>query len=273
MSDSAFAPSTLNYLLETRLVQVMQDLCTRYSKLAFASSLGLEDMLLTDVIARHKLPIDLFTLDTGRLHEETYQHLAKVARHYSSLKVRTVAAQAQALEDLVAGIGINGFYDSLDARRSCCAVRKIEPLRRALADSQAWITGLRREQSEARTALTFESQDPLSGLPKYNPLLEWTSQAVQDYLERYQVPVNALHAQGYPSIGCAPCTRAIKPGEHPRAGRWWWEAAQATQQECGLHLDNSGRLIRAQHSPDQAGSQAQHVATAHRQETNTGIDS
>jgi phosphoadenosine phosphosulfate reductase len=248
MHAEAPVTSTLDYFLETRLVQVLQELCVRYTKLSLASSLGLEDMVLTDAIARHGLPIDIFTLDTGRLHEETYSLLAKVSSHYPQLKLRVIFPEASDLEGLVASIGINGFYDSLEARKSCCAVRKIEPLKRALSDSKAWLTGLRREQSEARTALSFQSLDPLTGLDKFNPLLDWTSQAITHYLERHKVPVNSLHAQGFPSIGCAPCTRAIKPNEHPRAGRWWWENPQSANQECGLHVDAQGRLVRSQNN-------------------------
>lgn len=249
INESSRAPSTLNHLLEARLHQVLQELCRSHGKLSFASSLGLEDMVLTDLIARHQLPIDIFTLDTGRLHEETYALLSRVERHYSPLRIKIIAPAAQAVEALVAKNGINGFYDSAEARKACCAVRKIEPLKRALEDSQAWITGLRREQSEARTSLSFKSVDPLTGLDKYNPLLEWSAQAVLDYLERHEVPVNALHALGFPSIGCAPCTRAIKFGEHPRAGRWWWEqektqGIEVAAQECGLHVDESGQWVR-----------------------------
>ncbi len=254
MSDAVIngtsrAPTTLNHLLETRLHQVLQELCLSHNKLSFASSLGLEDMVLTDLIARHQLPIEIFTLDTGRLHEETYALLSQVERHYAPLRIKVIAPLAQAVEALVSQIGINGFYDSIEARKACCSVRKIEPLKRALEDSQAWITGLRREQSEARTTLSFKSVDPLTGLDKYNPLLEWSLEAVQNYLERHEVPVNALHAQGFPSIGCAPCTRAIRLDEHPRAGRWWWEQEksqgnESAAQECGLHVDESGRLVR-----------------------------
>ncbi len=249
INETSRAPTTLNHLLEARLLQVLQELCLSHPKLSFASSLGLEDMVLTDLIARHQLPIGIFTLDTGRLHEETYALLSQVERHYAPLRIKVIAPAAQAVEALVSKIGINGFYDSTEARKACCSVRKIEPLKRALEDSQAWITGLRREQSEARTALSFKSIDPLTGLDKYNPLLEWSVEAVQNYLERHRVPVNALHALGFPSIGCAPCTRAISFGEHPRAGRWWWEQEQSqgiesAPQECGLHVDESGQLVR-----------------------------
>jgi phosphoadenosine phosphosulfate reductase len=249
INETSRAPTTLDHLLEARLHQVLQELCLNHPKLSFANSLGQEDMVLTDMIARHQLPIEIFTLDTWRLHEETYALLNQVKRHYPPLRIEVIAPETQAVEALVSKTGINGIYDSIEARKACCSVRKIEPLKRALKDSQAWITGLRREQSEARTALSFKSTDPLTGIDKYNPLLEWSLEAVQNYLKRHEVPVNALHAQGYPSIGCAPCTRAIRVGEHPRAGRWWWEQEKAqgiesAAQECGLHVDESGRLVR-----------------------------
>jgi phosphoadenosine phosphosulfate reductase len=249
INETSRAPTTLDHLLEARLHQVLQELCSSHPELAFANSLGLEDMVLTDMIARHQLPIKVFTLDTWRLHEETYALLNRLGTHYAPLRIEVIAPEAQAVEALVSKSGINGFYESIEARKACCLVRKIEPLKRALKDSQAWITGLRREQSEARTALSFKSLDPLSGLDKYNPLLEWSLEAVKSYLKRHEVPVNALHDQGYPSIGCAPCTRAIRFGEHPRAGRWWWEQEKSqgidlAAQECGLHVDESGRLVR-----------------------------
>jgi phosphoadenosine phosphosulfate reductase len=245
MSEVARATSTSITILESHLLQVLTELCARYRKLSFASSLGMEDMVLTDFIARHQLPIDIFTLDTGRLPEETYSLLALATEHYAPLKIRVIAPEAQMIESLVTSIGINGFYKSLEARKACCAARKIEPLKRALAGAQAWITGLRQEQSEARTAITFQMADPLTGLDKYNPLLAWTHEDVQAYLNHYRVPVNALHAQGYPSLGCAPCTRAVQPNEHPRAGRWWWEAPEAAGQECGLHVNEEGQLVRS----------------------------
>jgi phosphoadenosine phosphosulfate reductase len=249
-SQALPAGSLLAHLLESRLLQFLQELKAKYPALSFASSLGAEDMVLTDFISRHDLAIDIFTLDTGRLHPQTYELLAATEARYAPLRIRVVSPEAQGLETLVAERGINGFLHSVEARKQCCAVRKIEPLKRALGGAQAWLTGLRRSQSEARGALELRSLDPLSGLPKYNPLLEWSDEAVQGYLSHYQVPVNALHAQGFPSIGCAPCTRAIQPGEHPRAGRWWWEQAQApgtdqAAQECGLHIDNTGRLVRS----------------------------
>ncbi len=206
-------------------------------------------MVMTDMIARHRLPIGIFTLDTGRLHDETYALLQTTEKRYAPLKIQTLSPQSDTLEALVFKNGINGFYNSLEARKACCAVRKIEPLKRALKGADGWLTGLRREQSETRNELSFSSIDPLSGLPKYNPLLEWLGSDVTAYLDINDVPVNALHARGFPSIGCAPCTRAIAPGEHPRAGRWWWEQEQAkaaglAAQECGLHVDETGRLVR-----------------------------
>jgi phosphoadenosine phosphosulfate reductase len=217
------------------------------ARLAFATSLSMEDMVLTDLIARNGFAVDIFTLDTGRLPNETYDLLAKIEQHYRSIRIRVIFPMSQAVQDLVQQQGINGFYESTQARKACCAVRKIEPLKRALSGASAWITGLRREQSEARAELTLKSFDELTQLDKVNPLLEWTLEDVSAYLTTHQVPISALHAKGYPSIGCAPCTRAIAPGEHPRAGRWWWEISQAGQaaQECGLHVDASGRLVRA----------------------------
>ncbi len=263
--ESARAASTLHHVLEKRLLQVLQELVKQYPALSFASSLGLEDMVLTDLIARHQLAIDIFTLDTERLHEETYALLSQVQTRYSPLKIRVIAPEALAIKALLVRIGVNGFYKSSDARKDCCGVRKIEPLKRALANSQAWITGLRREQSEARSALSFKSLDPLTGLHKYNPLMEWSQEAVESYLERHQVPINALHAQGFPSIGCAPCTRAIKLGEHPRAGRWWWEIEKADKQgrasqECGLHVDESGQLVRSASAGTGANLGDQHIS-------------
>jgi phosphoadenosine phosphosulfate reductase len=263
--ESVRTASTLHHVLEQRLPQVLQELIKQYPVLSFASSLSLEDMVLTDVIARHQLPIDIFTLDTQRLHKETYTLLGQVQARYSSLKIRVIAPDAQAIDSLLVRIGVDGFYKSNDARKDCCGVRKIEPLKRALANSQAWITGLRREQSEARSALSFKSLDPLTGLDKYNPLMEWSQEAVEGYLERHQVPINALHAQGFPSIGCAPCTRAIKPGEHPRAGRWWWESEKANthgeaSQECGLHVDESGQLVRSASADTAANLGDQHIS-------------
>jgi phosphoadenosine phosphosulfate reductase len=233
--------------LTKALLDQLSALSASPARLAFATSLGMEDMVLTDIIARHAFPVDIFTLDTGRLPTETYDLLAQLEKHYPTIRIRVVFPMAQAVQDMVQDQGINGFYESAQARKACCAVRKIEPLKRALQGASAWITGLRREQSEARAELTLTSFDELTQLEKINPLLDWTADDINGYIAAQEVPISALHAKGYPSIGCAPCTRAIASGEHPRAGRWWWEISQVGQaaQECGLHLDASGRLVRA----------------------------
>ncbi len=199
----------------------------------FSTSLGLEDMVLIDLIVKHAPSIQIFTLDTGRLHPETLALLAATEAHYNK-RITVYVPQTHALEHYVRLNGINGFYDSVAQRQDCCAVRKVEPLSRALAGQRAWVTGLRREQAASRAHLSEVSFDAQHQLTKFNPLLEWTLADIEAYIREHQVPVNPLHAQGYPSIGCAPCTRAIGPGEDVRAGRWWWESAD--KKECGLHV-------------------------------------
>ncbi|MBN9463555.1 MAG: phosphoadenylyl-sulfate reductase [Burkholderiales bacterium] len=208
---------------------------------AFSCSFGLEDMVILDLIARHDLRAEVFTIDTGRLHEETHALMARARARYGR-EIRVLFPQAEALERLVRRDGPNGFYSSLEARHACCAVRKVEPLGRALAGKRLWITGLRRGQAVTRAEVPVLAADPVHDLFKLNPLAEWTEKQVLAYLREYDVPVNALHARGYPSIGCAPCTRAVEPGEDPRAGRWWWE--QPEHKECGLHVGPDGRLAR-----------------------------
>ena len=199
---------------------------------ALASSFGAEDMVLVDLIARDRLDIGIFTLDTGRLPEETQALIDRVRDRYK-IDVVVHFPEASAVESLVARHGVNGFRRSADVRRACCAVRKVEPLARALAGKRAWLTGLRREQSADRADVVPEATDDVHGLAKFAPLAWWTHDDVWRYLRQNDVPYNALHDHGYPSIGCAPCTRAVAPGEDPRSGRWWWE--QAEHKECGLH--------------------------------------
>jgi phosphoadenosine phosphosulfate reductase len=200
---------------------------------AFASSLGVEDMLLLDLIGRHRLKIEAFTLDTGRLPPETYELIAR-AEEACRLRIKIYFPETQAVEQYVRINGVNGFYLSKAQRQDCCEIRKIGPLTRALAGKRCWVTGLRREQSDARADVARREDDKRFGLVKFNPLVDWTEQEVWDYVRANGVPYNALHDRGYPSIGCAPCTRAVKPGEPARAGRWWWE--QDDQKECGLHV-------------------------------------
>jgi phosphoadenosine phosphosulfate reductase len=205
-------------------------------KLAFANSFGAEDMVLTDLILSNALPITVFSLDTGRLPAETYSLIGEVERHYGS-KLEIYFPDAGAVETFVRSHGINAFYDSVELRKACCGVRKMEPLRRALAGRKAWITGLRAAQSVTRSGLPVRETDTANGLEKLNPLTDWTETEVWAYIRINEVPYNALHDQFYPSIGCAPCTRAIALGEDVRAGRWWWENPET--KECGLHVKES----------------------------------
>jgi phosphoadenosine phosphosulfate reductase len=224
-------------------ISILKGLTDEYRQVRFASSLGAEDMVLIDIIARNQLRIEAFTLDTGRLNKETYD-LMSLSKIFN---IKVIFPQADRVQHAVALHGINGFYDSVQARKDCCAARKIEPLKRALAGADAWVTGLRSSQSDARQALSLVAFDSATQLPKCNPLLDWSSEQIWAYIEHNKVPFNALHSQGYPSIGCAPCTRAVSADEHPRAGRWWWE--QDNQKECGLHIDDSGKLIRTYQAP------------------------
>ena len=201
--------------------------------LAFANSFGAEDMVLTDLILSNALPITVFSLDTGRLPAETYSLIGEVERRYGK-KLEIYFPDAGAVEAFVRSHGINAFYDSVELRKACCGVRKMEPLRRALAGRKAWITGLRAAQSVTRAGLPVRETDTANGLEKLNPLSDWTETEVWAYIRMNEVPYNALHDQFYPSIGCAPCTRAIAVGEDVRAGRWWWENPET--RECGLHV-------------------------------------
>lgn len=215
--------------LEERLV-LIQD--STKGRIAFSTSLGLEDQAILHAIAATRAPVDVFTLDTGRLFPETIDTIAASQKRYG-LKIRVVAPDPIELEDLVARDGVDGFRFSIAARKSCCEVRKIEPLRRALSGATSWVTGLRREQAVTRTAVPFSVRDFELGLSKINPLADWSLERLETYIRDNNVPTNALHARGFPSIGCQPCTRAIQPGEDIRAGRWWWELPE--HKECGLH--------------------------------------
>jgi phosphoadenosine phosphosulfate reductase len=211
---------------------LLRRIAVEHAPAALASSLGAEDMVLTDLIFRDALRIEVFTLDTGRLHNETHALLDAIAARYGT-RLRVVFPRSDAVEDYVNNYGINAFYSSVDLRKACCHIRKVEPLRRALAGKKAWITGLRRGQSAARQEVELKSYDADNGLIKFNPLVDWSHEEVWTYIRTHAVPYNELHDRGFPSIGCAPCTRAVAEGEDIRAGRWWWE--QGTTQECGLH--------------------------------------
>ena len=201
-------------------------------KVRFSSSLGQEDQVLTDIIARHNIDINIFTIDTGRLFNETYETLEKTVARYK-IKVDVYFPQADAVQQMVGEQGINLFYDSVAARQTCCNVRKVEPLNRALSGAAVWLTGLRSGQNDHRKSIPVVEWLADKQIYKINPLLHWSYEEVLQYLEKHNTPYNRLHDQGFISIGCAPCTRAIEPGEDPRAGRWWWEASH---KECGLHL-------------------------------------
>lgn len=201
--------------------------------IVFANSLGAEDVVIADLISKHCPDIKNFVLDTGRLPEETLKLLADMQGHYSNLQIDVYYPEAADVEGFVAENGINAFYESQDLRKGCCFVRKIKPLKRALADKKAWITGLRREQSVTRDEIQFEEWDEGNNMYKLNPLADWSEKEVWAYIKANNVPYNELHDKHYPSIGCAPCTRAISMGEDVRSGRWWWENPE--NRECGLH--------------------------------------
>ena len=208
---------------------------------SLGSSFQVEGMVLVDLIGRSKLPIDVFVLDTGRLHGDTLALVDQIEARYC-IKVRVWRPQPEGVRQYVLRFGRDAFYRNLDLRKQCCALRKVEPLGRALKGKRAWITGLRREQSAGRTNIALEQWDEVHGLRKFNPLAHWSEDDVWDYIRDHEVPYNPLYDQGYRSIGCAPCTRPVVEGEDARAGRWWWELQGAS--ECGIHFSPDGKLAR-----------------------------
>jgi len=224
--------------LERLLVRVALE----HAPAALASSLSAEDMVITDAILRHKLGIEIFTLDTERLHADTLNVVAAIRERYG-FEVRVFRPDPASVAEYVAKFGRDAFYQSVDLRKRCCHIRKVEPLNRALEGKEAWITGQRREQAATRSELKVQEYDSARGMVKFNPLAGWSEEEVWAYIRAYDVPYNALHDQGYRSIGCAPCTRPTVAGEDVRAGRWWWELHEA--RECGLHVTPEGRLTRA----------------------------
>lgn len=206
---------------------------TFHPRIALASSFGAEDVVLLDMLVRIRPDARVFTLDTGRLHPETYAVMERCRECYG-ISLEVYFPQTEAVERLEREKGFFSFRESVEWRKECCAIRKVEPLRRALSTLDAWITGLRREQAVTRTQIQKIEWDLANGgIIKFNPLADWTVDQVWGYIRQYKVPYNALHDRGFPSIGCEPCTRAIKPGEDLRAGRWWWERPE--HKECGLH--------------------------------------
>ena len=224
-------------------LDVLRRISTEFRPAVLANAFGPESMVMTDLISKHGFDIEIVSIDTGRLPEETHALAHSVHQRYGPI-IKMVSPDAEAVASWTAEHGQNGFYDAVDLRVGCCEVRKVQPLRRVLAGKQAWLTGLRRQQSALRKDLAVESWDESYGLHKFNPMLDWTTEQVWAYIREHRVPYNKLHDRGYTSIGCAPCTRAVSPGEDPRAGRWWWEMDSA--KECGIHFDPAtGRMSRS----------------------------
>jgi phosphoadenosine phosphosulfate reductase len=211
---------------------VLAEAVRDFSPVVLANSLGAEDMVLTDIIYRHRIDIPMFSLDTLRLPQETYELMQEVRNHYG-MRLQLYFPDQALVEEYVEQHGIDGFYHGVEKRKRCCHVRKVEPLRRALAGKCAWVTGMRRDQAVTRGTLEISEFDADNGLQKFNPLLDWSHKEVWAYIRRHEVPYNKLHDRFYPSLGCAPCTRSVTPGEDIRAGRWWWEDPE--NKECGLH--------------------------------------
>jgi phosphoadenosine phosphosulfate reductase len=224
--------------LERLLVRVALE----HSPAALASSLSAEDMVITDAILRRKLDIEIFTLDTERLHADTLNVIEAIRKRYG-YGVRVYRPNPKTVGEYVVKFGRDAFYESMELRKRCCHIRKVEPLARALEGKEAWITGQRREQAATRAALNLQEYDATHGMVKFNPLASWSEDQVWAIIRANDIPYNALHDQGYRSIGCAPCTRPTVAGEDVRSGRWWWEQPQS--RECGLHLTEDGRLVRA----------------------------
>ena len=228
-------PAHLNDLAQHSL-KLLRSAAADYRDLSYANSLGSESMVLTDLIwcadPGFDPAIDVFTVDTGRLFPETYELIDRLQQRYGR-PLRILCPDSSALEGWVSANGINGFREGLEQRRACCGIRKVEPFRRAIAGRAAWITGIRRGQSASRALAAPVEWDANYGLHKISPLLEWTEADIWEFIRHRGLPYNPLHDRGFPSIGCAPCTRAIEPGDDERAGRWWWERADS--RECGLH--------------------------------------
>jgi phosphoadenosine phosphosulfate reductase len=233
LNEHVTVESLLNLISKKTEVEALRLLTELYpGQVAFSSSLGYEDQVITDLILKNNLPIRIFTLDTGRLFEESYKTLQRTNRRYET-KLEVVFPKHQAVETLLSEKGPYSFYDSVENRKECCFIRKVEPLNRALQGVKIWVTGIRAGQSGNRQEMQAIERDDAHDLFKFHPLLSWGFEAVKDYVKSNNIPYNLLHDKGFVSIGCAPCTRAIQEGEDFRAGRWWWE--DESKKECGLH--------------------------------------
>lgn len=229
-----FSKEEIDQIETLSLEQSLFKLCEIIpTEIVFSTSLGQEDQIITDIIFKSKLPIKIFTLDTGRLFYEHYELLANNNSKYKT-KTEVYFPDANEVEKFVNEKGINGFFHSVENRKECCNIRKVKPLNRALKGSKVWITGLRSEQSENRSSLKMLDWDETRQLYKFNPLINWSYEDVLQYIEEHQIMDLPLHKKGFISVGCKPCTKAIESGENPRAGRWWWEKSQ---KECGLHSE------------------------------------
>ncbi len=234
MNEIMVTAEEIQHLEMLTLEQSLFKMCEMIpTGIVFSTSLGQEDQIITDIIFKNNLPIKVFTLDTGRLFYEHYDLLANNNSRYK-IKTEVYFPQAEDVENFVNEKGINGFFHSVENRKECCYIRKVKPLNRALEGAKVWITGLRSEQSENRQSLKMVDWDETRQLYKFNPLLHWSYDDVLKYIEAHNIMDLPLHRKGYISVGCKPCTRAIEPGENPRAGRWWWEESQ---KECGLHSE------------------------------------
>ncbi len=224
----------LAQITDLSIVEQLKFLAGKYpGKVVFSTSFQFEDQVITDFIFKNDIDIEVFTIDTGRLFEETYKTFDQTVKYYKK-KIRVYFPDYRDVEKYVSEKGPNAFYESIENRKECCHIRKVKPLERALKDKKVWITGLRSGQSATRKNVPLLEWDEKHRLIKFNPLTNWTLEEVKSYIYKNLVPYNVLQDRGYPSIGCKPCTRAVKPGEDIRAGRWWWE--NNTKKECGLHV-------------------------------------
>jgi phosphoadenosine phosphosulfate reductase len=231
-----FSITLKDKILNATPVETLQAIAAAYpGKVVFSTSFGWEDQVISDMIFRNNIPIKVFTLETGRLFTETYYVWNRTLEMYQK-PILAYYPDQQSLEEMVSTKGPNSFYESVENRKQCCGIRKLEPLRRALSGNDVWITGIRAEQSLNRHDMSAIEWDEQNNLIKYHPIFSWSLEEVKTYIKEHNIPYNPLHDRGFPSIGCAPCTRAVQPGEDFRAGRWWWE--DSSKRECGLHTHN-----------------------------------